>query len=187
MILIISNRPHGGSLVNRVLSGEKKEEAFHTASSLRKVMIDSWSKSDIECIAIGAFSPLKGFMNKDDYDSVVEEMRLANGLVWSIPIPLPVEEEVYQTVALGEKVCLVDDQYEAYAILTIEDKYIPDKEREALAVFKTADPAHPGVKKLFPDRITILVEQWMSFKDRTSIHLKKLLLLQRILGRCFRN
>ncbi len=108
-------------------------------------------------------------MNKDDYDSVVEEMRLANGLVWSIPIPLPVEEEVYQTVALGEKVCLVDDQYEAYAILTIEDKYIPDKEREALAVFKTADPAHPGVKKLF-SRPDYYIGGTMDVFQRPNIH-----------------
>lgn len=163
------NKPHGGELINRLCSAEEKEELLHLASHLPKVVIDQWTKSDIECIAIGAFSPLKGFMTKDDYDSVVEKMRLANGLVWSIPITCPVHKEIYQTVGLGDQVVLVDEQENIYAILTVEDKFVPDKENEAYKVYQTTEIAHPGVKKLF-SRPNYYLGGEIKVIERPSIH-----------------
>jgi sulfate adenylyltransferase len=81
---------HGGQLVNRIASPEQREEFLSKAEFLPRVQLDERAVSDLEMIAIGGFSPLTGFMNQEDYDRVVTEMRLANGLVWSIPITLSV-------------------------------------------------------------------------------------------------
>ena len=84
--------PHGGELINRVVTGEQRKELLARAVKMPSLTISDWSISDLELIAIGGFSPLNGFLGKRDYESVLEKMRLANGLVWSIPITLPVSE-----------------------------------------------------------------------------------------------
>jgi sulfate adenylyltransferase len=143
------SKPHGGELIQRELNKEEKKRAIQEIPFLKKITIDHWTLCDIECISIGAFSPLKGFMDKIDFDSVVCEMRLDNGLVWTIPITLPVEEGLYQTISIGERVCLVGEDNVTYAIMTVSDKYEPDKEKEARMVYRTTDQEHPGVRKLF--------------------------------------
>ncbi|MGC5326306.1 sulfate adenylyltransferase [Brevibacillus sp. SYSU BS000544] len=142
------NQPHGGQLVNRLLSTTALQQLTQELSNYRVLTVDAWTLSDIDCIAIGAFSPLTGFLNEDDYGSVVENMRLQNGLIWSIPITLAVNE-TYQDVAIGEKIVLRGEDGINYAVLTVESKYTPDKKQEALFVYRTTDENHPGVKRLY--------------------------------------
>ncbi len=144
-----SIKPHGGTLVNRELVGTEREAWLDKASSLPKLQLTSWNLSDLELIAIGSFSPLTGFMGQEDYLSVVNNMRLANGLVWSIPITLPVTEADSENYQIGDDVALVGADGVTYGILQLEEKYTYDKEHEAQQVYKTTDIAHPGVQKVY--------------------------------------
>ncbi|MED4311402.1 sulfate adenylyltransferase [Heyndrickxia coagulans] len=138
--------PHGGILVNRE---NHSAEALKQAEKLPALTVSDWSISDLELIGIGGFSPLTGFMGKQDYETVVENMRLSNGLIWSIPITLPVTEEEAERFDTGETLALKGVDGVIYGTLTLEEKYTVDKEREARLVYGTTDPAHPGVKRLY--------------------------------------
>ena len=143
-------QPHGGTLVNRIAEGEQREQLLQLASSLRSVRVNTWTISDIDCIAVGAFSPLTGFLKEADYRSVLDRMRLADGTVWSIPVTLAVEDSVFGDLAIGEKVALIGEtDGVVYAILDVEDTYRVDLKEEAVKVYKTDDIEHPGVAKLF--------------------------------------
>ncbi|UJZ87647.1 sulfate adenylyltransferase [Heyndrickxia coagulans] len=138
--------PHGGILVNRE---NHSAEALKQAEQLPALTVSDWSISDLELIGIGGFSPLTGFMGKQDYETVVENMRLSNGLIWSIPITLPVTEEEAERFDTGETLALKGVDGVIYGTLTLEEKYTVDKEREARLVYGTIAPAHPGVKRLY--------------------------------------
>jgi sulfate adenylyltransferase len=103
--------------------------------------------SDLEMISVGAFSPLTGFMNKDDYNSVVEAMQLTNGLPWTIPVTLPVDAAVAADLREGQEVALMQGEH-LLGIMTIAEKYPVDKEREAREIYRTTEEAHPGVARL---------------------------------------
>jgi len=145
----MSLQPHGGILVNRLATGAERDQLLREAADLQAITITTWTISDIDCIAVGAFSPLTGFLNEQDYCSVVENMRLSDGTVWSIPITLSVEESLANQLKIGERVALVGQDQAVYAILTVESIYQVDQKHEARKVYKTDDPAHPGVAKLF--------------------------------------
>ena len=142
------NRPHGGRLTNRVLEGTAREEWLERAEKLPKVELNSRQLSDVELIAIGAFSPLEGFMGKRDYQSVLAEQRLANGLVWTIPVTLAVTEEQAKRVARTEDAALTDDRGQIVAVLHLQDVFCFDQEQEARSVLLTTSDAHPGVRYL---------------------------------------
>jgi len=141
--------PHGGTLVQRVLTGDERAEQLKLVAGAKQVPLDAWAHSDLDLIAVGGFSPLTGFMGSAAYRSVVETMRLPDGTVWSLPITLPVTEALADTIAIGETVALVGADNIVYGTLTVEEKFIPDKQQEAEHVYRTTDTAHPGVAKLF--------------------------------------
>ena len=99
-------QPHGGELINRVVEGEERETLIEAAKSFKKITLNPWAISDLELIAIGGFSPLTGFMGEADYTKVVEDTHLENGLVWSIPITLPVTEDEAAKLEVGDDVAL---------------------------------------------------------------------------------
>ena len=141
--------PHGGQLVNRIATPEQRAEFLSKADFLPRVQLDDRAVSDVEMIAIGAFSPLTGFMNQEDYDRTVTEMRLANGLVWSIPITLSVSEEVASPLPEGGLIRLDNSIGEFIGVLQLTQKYHYDKIREAIKVYRTNDVNHPGVQVLY--------------------------------------
>jgi sulfate adenylyltransferase len=154
--------PHGGTLIDRVLSGDRLLEQRKKAEQAVRVPLDNWALSDLELIAVGAFSPLTGFMGQADYDSVVENMRLQDGTVWSLPITLPVTQELADRIEVGTTVALVGEDGVIYGTLDVSEKYTPDKLREAELVYRTTEEAHPGVAKLFarPD-VYLAGEIWL--------------------------
>jgi sulfate adenylyltransferase len=148
--------PHGGELVNRVYTGEEREEAVARAQTLKRLHLQSLvNLSDLELLATGAFSPLTGFMEKADYDRVVQDMRLANGLVWSVPVTLAVTEEEAQAIKPGEEIGLWQEDT-PLAIMAVSDMYLRDPAREAREVYRTEDQAHPGVARLYRHGRTLL-------------------------------
>ncbi len=138
-------QPHGGQLINRIIEGKERDALLSKASSLPKLELDAWGLSDVEMIAIGGFSPLEGFMARRDFESVVRSRRLANGLVWTIPVTLAVTPE--QAKGLKGDIALTSGG-QTVAILHLEEAYAPDKNEEAERVFTTTDESHPGVKRL---------------------------------------
>ncbi|OCQ97320.1 sulfate adenylyltransferase [Nostoc sp. MBR 210] len=158
--------PHGGELVNRIATPEQKEEFLSKAEFLPRVQLDERAVSDLEMIAIGAFSPLTGFMNQSDYDRVVTEMRLANGLVWSIPITLSVTEEVADPLKEGDYIRLDNPQGEYIGVLQLTQKYHYDKTREAVNVYRTDDAKHPGVQVVYNQgSINLAGDIWLLQRD----------------------
>ncbi|RUT27891.1 sulfate adenylyltransferase [Paenibacillus zeisoli] len=141
--------PHGGTLVQRVVEGDERDKLLQTAKELKSLTISSWAISDLDLIGVGAFSPLTGFLNEEDYKSVVSRMRLADGTVWSIPITLAVDEADAASLAIGDKVALIGEDGITYGLIDVESIYQVDQSEEARNVFKTDDQEHPGVKKLF--------------------------------------
>src|SRR4051794_8079538 len=141
--------PHGGTLINRW------NEEYNYENIQKSIQLDKMSLSDLELIGNGAYSPIEGFLSEQDYQSVVSNMRLHSGYVWSIPITLPISLEEAGTISSGDEVRL-DFERTTYGVITVSDIYVPDKEKEAELVYGTSDREHPGVNKLF-DRGTVYV------------------------------
>ncbi len=141
--------PHGGELViNR--AGEAECAALsERAQYLAQVEVGSRQLSDLEMLAVGAYSPLVGFMKRADYLSVVNDMHLSNGLPWTLPITLPTSSELAATLKEGSQIALVDVQGQLQAVMTLEEKYSYDKQLEACKVYRTQEQAHPGVKIVY--------------------------------------
>lgn len=139
--------PHGGELVDLVLDETAAAKAADEAVHLPKVELGPREIADLEMLAVGAMSPLTGFMSEKDYRSVLHEMRLENGLVWSLPITLSVDEVGLKRVGRSDRVALTIDG-ETHAILDVAETFRRDREIEAQAAFGTTDEAHPGVAAL---------------------------------------
>lgn len=141
--------PHGGQLIQRIVKEEDRDQLLAQAEQWKHIPINTWTISDLDLIGVGAFSPLEGFMEEKDYHSVLENMRLSNGTVWSIPITLALDESITSTLQIGEQVALVGEQDGViYGTLEVRSIYNVDQQQEAVKVFKTDDPEHPGVQKL---------------------------------------
>jgi sulfate adenylyltransferase len=140
--------PHGGELINRIVTGLEREWYLSKVGSLPRITLNAREMSDLDMIACGALSPLEGFMGSKDYNSVVDSMRLANGLPWTIPITLSVKEENASKYEIGKDIALYAPTGEPLAVLHLEEKFRYDKDHEARMVYKTPDTAHPGVAAL---------------------------------------
>ncbi|MBD2307930.1 sulfate adenylyltransferase [Chroococcidiopsis sp. FACHB-1243] len=158
--------PHGGQLINRIANHAQRLEFLDKADFLPRVQLDERAVSDLQMIAIGAFSPLTGFMAQADYQSVVDNMRLSNGLPWSIPITLSVSEEVAAPLKEGSLVRLDDKSDRFIGVLELSQKYRYDKIREAVSVYRTDDEAHPGVAVVYNQgEVNLAGSIWLLHRD----------------------
>jgi sulfate adenylyltransferase len=142
-------QPHGGTLIDAFLPEGERAEAAARAQSLPSIRLSRRQISDLELIAIGAVSPIDGFLGRDDYLGVVRDMHLANGLPWAVPVTLAVTEEQAGSLSSGQEVALTDESGQPLALLTVSETFSYDKEEEARNVYRTVDEAHPGVAALY--------------------------------------
>ena len=149
-------KPHGGELVLR--TGPRPD----SVEALEKITISSRELADLDMIAAGALSPLRGFMGRDDYESVLESMRLANGLAWSLPVCLAVDE-----APKGERVALAGEDGTLYAVLDVAEVFDYDVKREAELCYRTTDEAHPGVAVLLAQKPKYLAGEVTVFNRPT--------------------
>ena len=142
--------PHGGTLVN-LLADEATAAAFASeATNLPKLVPNERELSDLEMLAVGALSPLTGFQSEADYHSVLDSMHLTNGLAWAIPVVLSVDEAQAHQLGGGGSVALLPAEGAApIAVLRVSGTFKRDKGKEAVAVYRTDDEAHPGVKAVY--------------------------------------
>ena len=125
-------KPHGGKLIYRVLAGAKRNQYLMNIDSFKTLTLDAWALSDLELIATGGFSPLTGFMHENDYNQVLETMRLEDGTLWSIPVTLAVAELQAGEFSIGDDIALVGEDGTVYGILQLEEKYAYDKEKKRI-------------------------------------------------------
>jgi sulfate adenylyltransferase len=140
--------PHGGVLKELYLGESAFEEEKLKAQDYKSWDLTERQLCDIELILNGAFSPLEGFLTRQEYEGVLEEMRLPSGLLWPIPITLDVNTKFAEEIGEGETIALCDQEGVIIATMEIQDIWTPDKALEAAAVFGTEDVAHPGVDYL---------------------------------------
>lgn len=141
--------PPGGELVDLVLDPESAEKEKTESGEYPAVTLSQRQLCDLELLVNGAFSPLTGFMQKNDYDSVVENVHLNDGTLWPIPVVLDVSNKFASTLKIGQKIALRDAEGFMPAVMTVEEIWEPDKKREAEAVYGTTSDEHLGVQYLY--------------------------------------
>ncbi|MBF5055257.1 sulfate adenylyltransferase [Alcanivorax sp. 521-1] len=140
-------QPHGSDTLNiLLLDGAEREQALAAARDLPRITLSSRERGDLIMLGIGGFTPLDGFMGKADWQSVCDNMTLANGVFWPIPITLSTDAATADGLAEGAEVALVDEDGDIMGSMTVTEKYAIDKAHECQQVFKTTDEEHPGVK-----------------------------------------
>ncbi len=160
--------PHGGRLIDRVLTGEVRAEAERRAQEFPSISLNARAASDLECLATGVFSPLQGFMNRVDYEGVVREMRLKSGLLWTLPITLAVDKDEATRLREGHEVALLGSDGELLGLLSVEEIFSYNKQEEANLVYCTEETRHPGVQYLY-QRGELLVAGPVSLIRRPSL------------------
>ena len=141
-------KPHGGKLCSHIPDKGYLNKIKNDILQLKSWTLTDRQLCDIELILNGGFSPLDGFMNQDDYNSVCEKTRLDNNLLWPIPITLDISNTLADKLETNEKIVLRDKEGFAIALLTVNDIWNPDKEKEAHHIYETEDTYHPGVNIL---------------------------------------
>jgi len=136
-------KPHGGDLVNRVLTGEPRQALIDALETYPSLTLKPWEVADFEMIATGALSPLRGFMGLADYTSTLRDMRLADGLPWTIPVTLRVEER-----PRADRLALRSSDGLLLGVIEVSDVFKGDRAEEARAIYRTEDTNHPGVRRL---------------------------------------
>ncbi|MGD9867204.1 MAG: sulfate adenylyltransferase [Hyphomicrobiales bacterium] len=142
--------PHGSPAVKPLLLPQaEREDERKRAAKLKKVPLDSRAVSDVFMLAMGAYTPLDGFMGQEDWRGACVDMKLSSGVFWPIPITLPVAKDIAEAIGEGEEVALTDGETgEILAVMEVAEKYEIDKQLEAQHVYRTTDPKHPGVAKV---------------------------------------
>ncbi len=140
--------PHGGTLVSLLVSEARATELKQASRDWQSWNLTSRQICDFELLANGGFSPLRGFLSRADYESVCRDMRLANGLLWPMPITLDVDEATAEKLSTGSHLALRDPEGVMLGVLHVEEIWTPDREAEANQVFGTTDKTHPGVAHL---------------------------------------
>ncbi|MEP6707736.1 MAG: hypothetical protein ABJC05_09460 [Pyrinomonadaceae bacterium] len=138
--------PYGGNLINLLVPDEEREGLQARANTLPRLRIAPRNACDLELLATGAFSPLDRFLGPEDYTAVLEEMRLADGKLFSIPITLPVDPLVH--LKLDQEIALADQQNELLATMRVEEMFAWDWTKEAQLVYGTRDRRHPLVAEM---------------------------------------
>ncbi|MGY6529515.1 MAG: sulfate adenylyltransferase [Cyanobacterium sp.] len=157
---------HGGKLINRLATTAERDEFMAQGDKLPRVQLDERATSDLVMIAIGGFSPLQGFMAQDDYESVVDNMRLVNGLPWSVPVTLSVTQEVAEPLKEGSWVRLDDPSGRFVGVLELTQKYRYNKTHEAVKVYGTDEDKHPGVKVVYEQgEVNLAGPIWLLERD----------------------
>jgi len=142
------SKPHGGKLVNRVARKDLRESLREQALELHSMELDDTEAADVENLAYGVYSPLEGFVGREDFESILETMRLSDDIPWSIPIILTADEEESHNVHAGDDIALRHPTGQPMAIMHVEEVYAFDKQRFCTRVFGTSDSAHPGVARI---------------------------------------
>lgn len=140
--------PHGGELVDLISDSARCQELEDEAKHLRRWTLSARQLCDIEQLITGAFSPLKGFMNRADYKSVRDDMRLADGTLWPMPIVLDMPLDETESMGSGDRIALMHPENVLIAVLTVGDIWQPDRMEEASKVFGSTDSGHPGVNSV---------------------------------------
>ncbi len=140
--------PHGGTLVNRVVEGAEAQALADAAKSLPAHALGMRPLSDLEMIAVGAFSPLTGFMTQADYKGVVKDMHLESGTPWSLPVTLSASRDDAKRFE-GKQIALTDEAGNRLAVMDVEQAYEYDKQEEARLAYRTDEAAHPGVAAVY--------------------------------------
>ena len=149
MMSLVNPHGKGRCLKPLLLAGQQLTEAKRKAHTLPRVTMTSRETSDLVMLGIGAFTPLEGFMGKDDWRGVCDEYRTADGVFWPIPITLSASRAVVGDLRDGQEIALVDEESdELMGTMVIQEKYSIDKAHECREVFRTTDPEHAGVAKL---------------------------------------
>ena len=144
-------QPHGGKLINCYLPQNKRKETLLRALSLPRLTLSIRNIADLECIATGVYSPLEGFVNEQQYNSIVKNMRLTNGLAWSIPVTLQIPESEADQYKLDSEIALAHPNGEILGVMTVNSKFKPDQNFEAEQIYRTSETAHPGVQAMLKE------------------------------------
>jgi sulfate adenylyltransferase len=151
--------PHGGKIIDRLLTGKALEDALAAVPKMKTITIDAMTLTDLKNIGHGRYSPLEGFIGKADLESVLKDSRLTSGVVWTVPILLDVSEDEAAGLTEGEDVCLKAEDGRPIAVLHLSEKYTYDKAEISRAVFGTDDIKHPGVKSTMDKKDVFLAGQ----------------------------
>ena len=140
--------PHGGKLCNLIVDKKRKIEIFKEFSVYESYTLNDRQLCDLEMLLNGGFSPLEGFIDRLEYESVLQDKRLTSGIAWPLPITLDVPHKLYKNIEVNSKIVLKDNEGKPLALLTVTDIWEPDLENEANIIFGTNDITHPGVQYL---------------------------------------
>lgn len=149
-------KPHGGKLVNRVVSEETKAKYEAEYKEMPQLVLNDELIEDVQNIAQGVFSPLEGFMGEADVNAIIKNDRLANDLAWTMAITLDVSDESAAKYSEGDEIALVDAQNQLIGIMNLEEKFTHNKKAIAEKAFQTLDMEHPGVAKILNSKNTLL-------------------------------
>jgi len=142
--------PHGGTLVDLLFTGSDADSLRTEAANYPKVAVSERELSDLEMLAVGALSPLTGFVNETDYHSILDSMHLSSGLAWTIPVTLSLDDEAFKRVGRADAVALTaEGSDEVLAVVEVAEIYKRDREKEAERVYLTTDGEHPGVAAVY--------------------------------------